>query len=340
MTTSRDVARLAGVSQATVSRVLSSTGKVSDSTVARVLKAVQELGYVPHAGAQAMKTRRTNTVGVVVAELGNSFYAEVLDELTRVLAGAGLRVVVWNAGGGSHADALAAISESAVDGVVFTTATATSPELEAAVAAGKPLVLINRDVVELDCDRVISRNRSGGAEVADYLIDHDRADCALIAGFPQATTSNDRSDGFLDRMVELGHEVPEHRRHEGGFSHDVAAQITRRLMKRADRPRAIFCVNDNMAFGALDTLREMDINAEECWVIGYDDVEIASWPSFDLTTIRQPSREMAAAGARLLIERIAAPDLEPRTELFTSALIVRASTQGARRTEEDRAAQP
>ena len=105
MVTSRDVARLAGVSQATVSRALSGSPLISAATKARVRAAMDQLNYVPHAGAQAMKTRRTNTIGVVVAELTNPFFAEVLDELTTQFAAAGFRVVVWNIGGGSHDDA-------------------------------------------------------------------------------------------------------------------------------------------------------------------------------------------------------------------------------------------
>ena len=328
MVTSHDVARLAGVSQATVSRALSSsqTAKISQKTRARVLAAVDELGYVPNAGAQALKTRRTNTVGVVVAELNNPFYSEVLDELTRVFSGEGLRVILWNAGSGSHEDALSAIGESAVDGVVFTAATASSPELALAVERQRPVVLINREVEGIDCDKVISDNWRGAASVAEFLVSRGRTNAALIAGSLDATTSKDRVAGFLQTMDTLGHTVPEHLRFTGAFSHDLAAQLTRRILRRGSPPDAIFCVNDNMAFGALDTLRELGLTSKECWVIGYDDVEMASWPSFDLTTVRQPSRAMAVAGARLLLTRIADPGVEPRTMRFPSMLIERGST--------------
>ena len=105
MVTSRDVARLAGVSQATVSRAMSTSAAVSPLTRARVREAMESLGYVRHAGATSMKTRRTNTIGVVVADLVNPFYQEMLDELTREISLAGYRVVVWNTGGGSHSAA-------------------------------------------------------------------------------------------------------------------------------------------------------------------------------------------------------------------------------------------
>jgi LacI family transcriptional regulator len=306
--------------------VLSPTTNVTPGTRAKVLAAMDELGYIPHAGAQAMKTRRTGVIGVVVEELRNPFYSEMLDELTRVLGSEGFRVVVWNAGDGSHQDALKAIGDSSVDGVIFTTATARSPELQEAIRRNRPLVLINRDVEGVECDRVLSENRDGGASVADHLHEHGRTDAAIIMGEADATTSRDRAAGFLERMQELGHEVPDHLRFGGEFSHDLAASITRELLTGEHRPSAIFCVNDNMAFGALDALRELEIPNSECWIIGYDDVEIASWASFDLTTIRQPSREMAAEGARLLINRVNHPETPPRTVSVPCELIERGST--------------
>lgn len=327
MVTSRDVAELAGVSQATVSRLMSSSDKLSPATKAKVQAAMDALGYVPHAGAQAMKTRRTNTVGVVVADLVNPFYTELLDELSRELDQMGVRVVIWNAGGGSHQDALKAIREHAVDGVIFTTATQDSVELQAAIEKSSPIVLINRVVDGLDCDQVTGDNLSGAASVADYLVANGRLRAAFIGGTDKASTSRDRGRGFLSRMEELGHAVPEHLRFHGEYSHDLSAQITSRLLSRADHPQAIFCANDYMAFGALDALHAAGpASTKDCWVIGFDDVEMAAWSSFSLTTIRQPSRQMARVGAQLLLERIKSPQLTTRRVTLPCDLIVRQST--------------
>lgn len=287
---------------------------------------MDELGYVPHAGAQAMKTQRTNTVGVVVADLGNPYYAEVLDELSRELDKAGMRVVIWNAGGGSHVDALRAISEHTVDGVIFTTATEESVELQAAIEKARPIVLINRVIEGLECDRVVSDNVGGGAAVADYLVRHGMTRAAFIGGTEHASTSRDRGRGFLTRMADLGHPVPEHFRFRGNFDHGLSAQIMERLLARADSPKAVFCANDFMAFGALDALRRTPRDSAEHWVIGYDDVDMAAWSSFNLTTVRQPSRDMARAGVQLLLNRLKNPTSPARKIDFPSELIVRQST--------------
>lgn len=329
MVTSRDVARLAGVSQATVSRAMSPSATVSEQTRARIQEAMDTLGYVRHAAATAMKTNRTNTIGVVVADLVNPFYQEVLDELTREIARAGYRIVVWNTGGGSHGDAITAISERAVDGVAFTTAMQDSEELRAAVERGSPVVLINRSVDGIACDQVISANREGGAQVADYLIDNARTDVAFINGVAGASTSRERQQGFLERMRAAGHPVPEARQFEADFSHEQSYQVTRQLLRSTPVPEAIFCANDFMAFGALDAVKAAAIPAEQVpWIIGFDDVDMASWKSLDLTTVRQPSREMARAGAHLLLARINDPAAEVTRTEFACQLVVRGSTSG------------
>lgn len=332
MVTSRDVAKAAGVSQATVSRVMSSSGRIRLETRQKVQEAMKELGYIPHAGAQAMKTRRTNTIGVVVAELTNPFYAEVLDELTQFFADANYRVVVWNAGSDSHNDALKAIREHAVDGVAFTTATAESPELQAAVEKSSPIVLINRTLEGVDCDRVSSNNLAGGATVADYLVENRRRKIAFIGGTGTASTSRDRARGFLNRMQELGRPVHRSMRRDACFSHDLSTLAMQDFLALTVRPDAVFCANDYMAFGAMDALRRAGLRApQDCWVIGYDDVECASWPSFDLTTVRQPSREMARIGAQMLIERIEDPTRPWQWREFPSEIIVRGSTRSQKR---------
>lgn len=328
MITSRDVAQLAGVSQATVSRAMSSSSRISAATKARVLAAMETLEYVPHAGAQAMKTQRTNTIGVVVADITNPFYPEVLDELTRELDAAGYRVVIWNAGGGSHHDALRAIRERAVDGVIFTTATEDSAELQAALKKGSPIVLINRRIDGLQCDQVTSDNLSGGAVVADYLIQHGKTRVGFIGGSESASTSRDRGQGFMTRMTEHGYPVPDDLLRHGGFSHEQSFRVMNEFINQVNPPQAVFCANDLMAFGALDAVRSNGLTApDDFWVIGYDDVEIASWQSFDLTTVRQPSREMARVGAHMLLDRINAPQMTAQHVVFPCELIIRGSAR-------------
>jgi LacI family transcriptional regulator len=306
---------------------MSKPDQVAEVTRLKVNAAMQELGYVPHAGAQAMKTNRTNTIGVVVSDLLNPFYYELLDELTRQLASAGQRVLLWNAGHAYHDNATQALRERAVDGVLFTSVTTGSVEFEEAFRGDFPIVLLNRVVEDFEGDIVISDNNAGGAMVADYLVANGKTDVAVITGTDAATTARLRERSFRARMEELGHPLPEHRRINAKFDHDLSQLKCERLLEQSRPPQAIFCCNDTMAFGALDALESRRLTAEDCWVVGYDDVDMAAWPRLSLTTVRQPARQMAQEGVAMLMRRIENSAIPSQSKVFRPELFVRSSTE-------------
>ncbi|MCK0175851.1 LacI family DNA-binding transcriptional regulator [Mycolicibacterium sp. F2034L] len=326
MPTSHDVARLAGVSQATVSRALSG-GSVSAATRKKILEAAATVGYVPNLGARAMKTGRVNTVGVVVADLKNPFYPEILDALTFHLDAAGQKVTLWNSDGPGNDAALEAINAGSVDGVIFTTVTEASAPLRAALDKHKPVVLINRTVETLGCDQVSSDNVAGGHAVAEYFLTHGRREIAFIGGPSAASTARDRFRGFAERLGSAGVQLEPDRTLVGSFSHDFGYNAVIRLLEGAERPDAIFCSNDLIAFGALDAARAAGVAVpEDLWIVGFDDIAMSAWPAFDLTTVHQPSRAMAEAGAQALLDRIRQPTAPYRTLTFRCHLVVRGST--------------
>jgi LacI family transcriptional regulator len=326
MPTSYDVARLAGVSQATVSRALSG-GSVSAETRKKILAAAKTVGYVPNLGARAMKTGRVNTIGVVVADLKNPFYPEILDALTAYLDAAGQKVTLWNSDGPGNDAALEAINAGSVDGVIFTTVTEASAPLRAALSRHSPVVLINRTVETLGCDQVSSDNVAGGRTVAEYLLDNSHREIAFIGGPSAASTARDRFRGFSERLTEAGLPLPAERTLQGPFSHDFGYSAAIGLLDSPHPPTAIFCSNDLVAFGALDAARVSGVAVpEQLWIVGYDDIAMSAWPAFDLTTVHQPSRTMAEAGARALLDRIDEPTAPYRTLTFRSHLVVRGST--------------
>ncbi|MFD4369842.1 LacI family DNA-binding transcriptional regulator [Rhodococcus sp. NPDC058521] len=327
MATSRDVARLAGVSQATVSRALSN-GKVSAVTRKKILEAAASVGYVPNLGARAMKTGRVETIGVVVADLTNPFYPEILDALTEYLDRAGQKVTLWNSDGPGNDAALEAINAGSIDGVIFTTVVEASAPLRAALAKHSPVVLINRVVETLRCDQVVSDNAVGGRTVADYFLANGHTKIAMLGGPSSASTARDRTRGFAERLSEAGVPLRADWTMEGTtFSHDYGYAAASEILASEDRPTAIFCSNDLIAFGALDAARSANIAVpEELWVVGYDDIAMGAWPAFDLTTMHQPTRTMAEAGAEALLERIENPNAPYKTLAFRSHLVQRRST--------------
>lgn len=330
MVTSREVARMAGVSQATVSRVLRNTDTVSEGTRRRVTAALVATGYQPNLAARAMRTRRTGTIGVILADLFNPFYPEILQSISRSLASRQLRMVVWDSEGPGEQGAIDAVDQRLVDGLIFTTATPDSAALKAAVGRRAPVVLVNRTVDGLGCDQVESNNAATGDVIARYLAAHGHRRAGLITAGVNASTARDRAAGFLAGAAAVGLDVG--RRHivDGGFSHAGGAAGMQTLLRLTQPPTAVFCVNDLSALGAIDGARSAGVEVpRDVWVVGYDDIDLASWASYGLTTARQPLDHMSEAAAELLATRLDDPHAEPVRRRFVSELIVRTSTAGA-----------
>lgn len=327
MATSRDVARLAGVSQATVSRAMSNPASIKPGNLDLIRAAMRELGYVPNAAAQAMKTGQAHAVGVVVADIKNPFYPEILDALTKYFDRMGKRVIVWNSDGLHDKNALEALGQGIIDGLVFTTIHEKTPELERAIAAGYPIVMVNRYVAGLKSDQVRSQNVEGAGLVADYFLDNGRKRIGCIFGPGHVSTASERERGFVGRLAKRGYEMDGRFMKRGVFSHQSGLQAMRELMALENPPDAVFCANDLMALGALDGARRDAIPIPaDAWVVGFDDIEMSSWDSYSLTTVRQDSQEMARESARLLLQRMEDPTRPVEDICFPAALVIRGST--------------
>ena len=338
--TSHDVARLAQVSQATVSRVLRQDPKVRPETRDRVLRVLAETRYEPNAAARAFRTNRTGSIGVVVARLSYQLYPAMLEAIGAQLARLGQRMIVWDSEHGGDAPASRALRQGIVDGVILTAATRESEFLREVPAGGYPVVLVNRTVDEYASDQVSSNNLDGGRRVAEYLVRCGRERIALIGGVPRASTIRDREKGFREELERLGVEMPPHYYFRSEtFSHASGEQAVTRLLELAAPPDAIFCVNDVLAMGAMDGARARGVHVpEDLWLVGYDDIELASWGAYDLTTVRQPMEQMVAQAIDLLLARITNRNTPIEHKCLPNELVIRGST--ARRPISEPAAAP
>lgn len=326
--TSREVARLAGVSQATVSRVLHDHPGVRPEVRARVQRVLAETRYQPNAMARAMKTSLTGSVGVVVARLSNPLYPAMLQVIGAALARAGLRMVVWDSEHGGEGPAQVALRQGIVDGVLLTTATVESPLLREAADARVPVVLVNRTVSGAACDQVSSDNVAGGATVARYLVACGRRRIAMIGGTGAASTIRDRERGFRQALDDEGRPLGfANCEQVDTFSHETGRAAAQRLLELARPPDAVFCTNDVIALGAIDGARARGLRVpEDLWVVGYDDIEMASWGAYDLTTVRQPLDEMVGLAVGHLRARIRGDASPPARDCLPNGLVIRGST--------------
>nr|WP_314073790.1 LacI family DNA-binding transcriptional regulator [uncultured Roseococcus sp.] len=322
MSTSRDVARRAGVSQSTVSRALAGHPGVTGEVRARVQAAARELAYVPNAAARAMRTRSSGNIGVVTARLHNPIYPEMLQLLARELRGAGLRMIVWNSDETDEDAAADAARQGMVDGIIFTSATPASTALYEEIARRLPVVLVNRTVEGWPCDQVESDNRAGGRAVAAHFRAAGRRRLGLLSGPMLPSTIRDREAGFLEACEE----APVTVRTEA-FTYKAGVEGMERLLALADRPDAVFCANDVLALGARDAARLAGVEVpRELWLVGYDDIAMAGWTAFDLTTVRQPIEEMVREAVRLLRQRLAGEDFPRQRLRLPAPLVLRGST--------------
>lgn len=304
--TSADVARLAGVSQSAVSRVFTPGASASPKTVAKVRAAADRLGYRPNVLARAMITGRSQIIGLVVAYLENQFYPVALERLSSALQDRGYHMLIFMAGNAAEnvADVLDELMDYQVDGIITASVAVTNDLTSRCQNAGIPVVMFNRGQNDPRLSEVTSDNRAGGRRVAEFLIAGGHRRIAHIMGWQGSSTGRDRADGFREGMAGAG--LRPFAMIDGEYTRERAIQVARDLCTGSERPDAIFVGNDHMAFAVIDELvHRMGLRVPaDVSIVGYDDVPMAAWPSYNLTTIRQPVDEMVNATVETLLGQI------------------------------------
>jgi DNA-binding LacI/PurR family transcriptional regulator len=322
------VARLAGVSQAAVSRVYTSGASVSSGMRSKVLAAAKKLGYRPNVLARSLTRRSTNIIGIVMFRFTNPFYARLLKEFSRKLQDRNYWTLLLNSESDDGVEtALPAALQYQVDGIIITSATLSSTLAEECARTGTPVVLFNRYSIESNVNAVCCDSVGAGRMVADALVDAGHTRLAFIAGEENTSTSRDRERGFAERLRERGHELA--LRDVGNFTYEDGYAAAQRLLCRPDRPDAIFCASDLMAMAVYDVATcELGIRVpDDLSIIGFDDISMASWHKYQLTTVRQPLERMVDATVQVLMDAIERPQSERVLRLIPASLIPRCTAR-------------
>jgi len=327
--TSQHVAKKAGVSQSAVSRVFSPGASASAAMTAKVLKAADELGYRPNVLARSLITGKSKIIGVVVAYLENQFYPEALEKLSLSLQARGYHVLVFMATmTKDNVDQLLdELLDYQVEGIVMASASMSSDLARRCHKAGVPVVLFNRRQDDDTLSAITSDNVRGGQKVAEFLIAGGHKRIAHIAGWEGASTQRDRELGFIRELKKQGIELFD--REVGNYHFESAQSAARIMFKKRTIPDAVFVGNDHMALAVMECIRhEFGLNVpDDVSIVGYDDVELASWPSFALTTIRQPSNQMVNETVKLLMDNIQNTETAPRQIEISGPLMIRKSAR-------------
>jgi LacI family transcriptional regulator len=330
--TIRDVAREAGVSQATAARALAGYGYVSPATRHRVRKAATSIGYRPNVVARSLVSGATKTIGVVVGDIENPFFAGAARGIADVLERDGYTLLLANSDEdlGRERRAVEALRARQVDGLAVVPSSGDDgAHLAAILREGRPVVLLDRPIAGLAVDAVLVDNRAGAERAVHHLASLGHRRIGLVGDSPGIVSTGERIDGYRTALAAAGAPVDDALVSLGGSTIDEGHRLARALLDRPDRPSALFTVNNFMTAGALGAIRELNLRIpEDVALVGFDDLDWTTLVDPPITVVAQPVAELGRAVAERLLERLRG-DLGPPQELrLRTRLVVRGSCGG------------
>ncbi|GAB4432202.1 MAG: LacI family DNA-binding transcriptional regulator [Anaerolineae bacterium] len=328
MVTIRDVAAEAGVSIATVSRVINGTGYVSQRSRERVLEAMRKLSYQPNAMAQGLRRQATHSVGVLLPRIHESYFSTLVFAIEKTLFAHGYRALFCNTEEDlvKEQDYIAMLLSQRVDAVVyFIPAEDRLANVEQLLEHGIPVVLLERALAGVPASQVLVANFDGACQAIDYLLELGHQHIAVISTGPE-TIPTDRIAGARAALERAGlgrglHVV------QGAPDFETGHAAALRLLGASPRPTAIFALTDSMAVGVLHAAYELGLRVpDDLSVIGFDDIALASFLIPPLTTVAQPIYTIGETAAHILLTQMNDPELPPQSVTLPTALVVRNST--------------
>ncbi len=332
VSTIRQVAEAAGVSIATVSRVLSSKGGVSEALAEKVRQAATDLDFKPNRIARGLRRQHTQTIGVLVTDIQNPFFTSVLQSIERVLESCGYVMLLFNSDEqpGREKKHLATLQAEGVAGVIIAPTRSDPSRYQPMIDNGTPIVLIDREVPNLKADSVTINNHDACVSAVNHLIGLGHKKIGLISGPNYATTSTIRKKGYLQTLRDAGIGHTNEYIQTADYKQRGGYDAMGRLLKLSDPPTAVIVLNNLMTLGALQSIHEHNLSVPgDIALLGFDDMPWAACLQPPLTVIAQPTYVLGEAAAQLLVDRIHNPGLPFRKLTLEASLIVRASTAGA-----------
>lgn len=326
--TIKDIAKRLGMSYATVSRALNNKYGVKEATRARVQEVAREMRYRPNAIARGLITRRTNTIGIVIPDLRNPFFPEVAAGIETEAERMGYSVLLGSSDWSPEREDryINLLIERRVDGIILAPVSRSAARYPEAIPPDVPAVYVTSAPEDVKTGYVVIDNERGGHIATEHLISRGYTPVGFLGAENGSDTGKARRRGYRAALEAAQIGFDPDRVYLGPFSREGAASMIRRAVEDGTLPRGIFCENDNLAIGAIQTLSELGYRVpEDVAVIGFDDISWAGLHTVELTTIAQPMHEMGKRALRMLVDTIdegRPPDavvLEPRIVLRRTA---------------------
>ena len=330
MATIKDVARHAQVSVTTVSHVLNGTRHVAPAGRQRVEQAIRELAYVPSAIARSLKRNNTRTLGMLIPNSSNPYFAEVVHAVEDRCFGAGYNLILCNTKDEAHRQGsyLQVLAERRIDGLIVVSTGHDASLAQQLQGLAIPTLLVDREieVPEQPCDLVETAHRQGGWLATQHLLGLGHRRIACIGGPEGLLPSEQRIAGWRDALAAAGQDASGLLWH-GHFTSQGGFDAMRGLLGLTQPPSAVFVANDLMAMGALCAAHERHLRVPEALsIVGFDDIELAAFTSPPLTTVAQPKQRIGALAVDMLLERIDGKRQDRRQVLLQPELALRGST--------------
>jgi DNA-binding LacI/PurR family transcriptional regulator len=329
---SYDVAKLAGVSQSTVSRIFNRGARVSEKTKARVMAAVQELGYQPNNIARSLTQKSTKLIGLVISKLNNPIFAQVLDEFSIQLAQAGYNTLLLNISSDQEIeDAIAKAMQNRVDGIIFTAAGNVSTQLaQECLNVNIPVILYDRYSRYSKLNAVLCDSYDGSYRITQHLIETGHTNIALIGAIKNEddpSSATDREQGCLNCLRDNQLDCSCFK--QGDNTYENTLKIARDILSGATKIDAVVCANDLMAMAVMDIARtEFNLKIpDDLSVTGFNGILQANWKQYQLTTIKQPVTRLVELTISRLLEMINNQDSETVLRKLPGKLFIGTSTR-------------
>lgn len=341
-TTVRSVAVVAGVSTATAARALGGYGTVSDKTRQKVQEAADQIGYRPNRLARSMITGKTKTLGLVIADIENSFFASASRGFADAARSAGYDVLIANTDEepGMEQSAVRSLIERRVDGIVVSPASARiTNHLERAVSDGIPLVLLDRHLKGFPADSVLVNSKEASRTAMTHLIEHGHSRIGILTGTSPAhpagegarpldliSSGQERLQGYRAALKAAGLPVRPEYVKCGDFHREASADLTHELLALTEPPTALLATDSVITLGALTALHDAGLRIPtDISLIGIDDAEWATVVNPPLTVVAQPAYELGELAAQRVLERVQGGSSRPRRRNLPTRLIIRKS---------------
>lgn len=323
MATIQDVANKANVSITTVSHVINGTRYVSDTLKERVFSAMDELNFRPNGLARSLRMGQTKTIGLIIPDNSNSFFAEMSRHIEDLGYQNGYSVILCNTDENLEKEQayIDVLMNKQVDGIIFIATGHSSENLDRLKNLRIPIVVADRDFPSSVADVVKVDNELGGQLAAEYLLSLGHQKLACISGAPELVSSQQRVKGFLKVVEAQGLSVPPDWIISGDFHFQAGLQCMNQMLDRwttiaqDQRPTGVFICNDMMALGAIRSIRQHGLHVpRDLSIVGFDNIRLAEWFFPALTTVAQPIPELAQAAVDLLLDRIQDRQAQKKSE--------------------------